>query len=61
LGPKTCLSTSPLILPSKQRTPHPSRGSTINYAAAFGTWSMTSGTSPLVARLNANVAWLWRH
>jgi hypothetical protein len=24
-------------------------------------WSMTSGTSPLVARPNASVAWLWRH
>jgi hypothetical protein len=41
--------------------PRPSRGSTINYAAAFGIWSMTSGISLLVARLNASVAWLWRH
>jgi hypothetical protein len=31
-----------------------------SYAAAFGIWSMTSGTSPLAARPNANVAWLWR-
>jgi hypothetical protein len=37
------------------------RGSAINCAAAFGTWSMTSGTSPLDARPNASVAWLWRH
>jgi hypothetical protein len=61
LGPKQRLNTSPLTLPSKQRTPRPSKGSTINYAAAFGTWSMTFGTSPLVARPNASVAWLWRH
>jgi hypothetical protein len=40
---------------------HPSRESVINCAAAFGTWSMTSGTSPLIARPNASVAWLWRH
>jgi hypothetical protein len=56
LGPKTCLSTSPLILPSKQRMPRPSRGSTINYATAFGIWSMTSGTSLLVAGPNASIA-----
>jgi hypothetical protein len=55
------LSTSPLILPLKQRMPRPSRGPAINYATAFGTWSMTSGTSPLVARPSASVAWLWRH
>jgi hypothetical protein len=61
LGPKTCLGTSPLILPSKQRTSRSNGGSTINYAAVFGIWSMTSGTSPLVARLNASVAWSWRH
>jgi hypothetical protein len=36
--------------------PCPNRRSTINYAAAFGIWSMASGTSPLVARLNASVA-----
>jgi hypothetical protein len=41
--------------------PCPSRGSTINCAAAFGTWSMTLGTSLLVARPNASVAWSWRH
>jgi hypothetical protein len=34
---------------------------TTSYAAAFGTWSMTSGTSLLAAGPNANVAWLWRH
>jgi hypothetical protein len=34
---------------------------TINCAAAFGTWSMTSGTSPLIARPSASVAWLWRY
>jgi hypothetical protein len=45
----------------KQRTPRPSRGPAINCAAASGTWSMTSGTSPLVARPSASVAWLWRH
>jgi hypothetical protein len=45
----------------KQRMPRPSREPAINYAAAFGTWSMTSGTSQLVARLSASVAWLWRH
>jgi hypothetical protein len=61
LGPKACLSTSPLILPLKQRTPRPSREPATNYAAAFGTWSMTSGTSPLIARPSASVAWLWRH
>jgi hypothetical protein len=26
--------------------------------AAFGIWSMISGTSPLIARPNASVAWL---
>jgi hypothetical protein len=26
----------------------------------FGTWSMDSGTSPLVVKPNASVAWLWR-
>jgi hypothetical protein len=36
--------------------PCPSRGSTINCAVAFGTWSMISGISPLVARPNASVA-----
>jgi hypothetical protein len=41
--------------------PRSSRGLAINCAAAFGTWSMTSGTSPLVARPSASVAWLWRH
>jgi hypothetical protein len=61
LGPKTCLSTSPLILPSKQRTLRLNRGPAINCAAAFGTCCMTSGTSPLVARPNASVAWIWRH
>jgi hypothetical protein len=40
--------------------PCPSRGSTINCAAAFDTWSMTSGTSLLVARPNASVALSWR-
>jgi hypothetical protein len=45
----------------KQRMLHPSRESAISCAAAFGTWSTTSGTSPLVARPNASVAWLWRH
>jgi hypothetical protein len=55
LGPKQRLNTSPLTLPPKQRMPRPSRGSTINYAAAFGIWSMTSGTSPLVARPNASL------
>jgi hypothetical protein len=35
-----------------------SRKIAINYAAAFGTWSMTSGTSQLVARPSASVAWL---
>ena len=60
LGPKKRLSTSPLTPPSKQRTPRQNRGSTTSYAAAFGIWSMTSGTSPLAARPNANVAWPWR-
>jgi hypothetical protein len=45
----------------KQRMLRPSRESAISCAAAFGTWSTTSGTSPLVARPNASVAWLWRH
>jgi hypothetical protein len=36
--------------------PRLSRGPTINCAAAFGTWSKTSGTSPLVARPSASVA-----
>jgi hypothetical protein len=57
LGPKTCLSTSPLIPLLKQRMLRPSRESAINCAAAFGTWSTTFGTSPLVARPNASVAW----
>jgi hypothetical protein len=61
LGPKTCPSTSPLIPLLKQRMPHPSRESAINCAVAFGTWSTTSGTSPLVARPSASVVWLWRH
>jgi hypothetical protein len=41
--------------------PRLNRDPTIDYAAAFGTWSTTSGTSPLAARLSASVAWLWRH
>jgi hypothetical protein len=45
----------------KQRMLRPSRKSAINCATAFGTWSMTSGTSPPVARPNASVAWLSRH
>jgi hypothetical protein len=45
----------------KQRMPRPSRKPAINCAAAFGTWSTTSETSPLVARPSASVAWLWRH
>jgi hypothetical protein len=45
----------------RQRMPRQSREPAINCAATFGTWSMTSGTSPLVARPNASVAWLWRH
>jgi hypothetical protein len=45
----------------KQRTPRLNREPAINCAAAFGTWSMTSGTSPLVAGPSASVAWLWRH
>jgi hypothetical protein len=61
LGPKQRLNTSPLTPPSKQRMPCPSRGSTINCASALGTWSLTSGTSLLVARPNASVAWSWRH
>jgi hypothetical protein len=56
-----CLSTSPPIPPSKQRTPRLNRGPTINYAAAFGTWSTASGTSPFVAKPSASAAWLWRH
>jgi hypothetical protein len=56
LGPKQRLNTSPLTPPSKQRMPCPSRGSIINCVAAFGTWSMISGISPLVARPNASVA-----
>jgi hypothetical protein len=55
------LSTSPPIPPLKQRRPRLNRGPAINCAAAFGTWSTVSGTSPLVARPNASVAWLWRH
>jgi hypothetical protein len=45
----------------KQRMPRLNREPAINCVAAFGTWSMTSGTSPLVARPSASVAWLWRH
>jgi hypothetical protein len=56
-----CPSTSPPIPPSKQRTLRLNRGPAINCAAAFGTWSTTSGTSPPVARPSASVAWLWRH
>jgi hypothetical protein len=56
-----CLSTSPLIPPSKQRTPRLNRGPAINCAAAFGTWSTALGTSPLVAKPNANAVWPWRH
>jgi hypothetical protein len=41
--------------------PRLNRGLAISCAAAFGTWSMASGTSPLVAKPNASVAWLWRH
>jgi hypothetical protein len=41
--------------------PRLNRGPTINCAIAFGTWSMASGTSPLVAKPNASAAWLWRH
>jgi hypothetical protein len=44
--------------PSKQRTPRLNSGPAINCAAAFGTWSTASGTSLLVARPNASVAWL---
>jgi hypothetical protein len=60
LGPKKRLSTSPLPPPPKQRTPRQNRGSVTIYAAAFGTWSMISETSPLAARPNANAAWPWR-
>jgi hypothetical protein len=56
-----CLSTSPPIPPSKQRMPRLNRGPAINCAAAFGTWSTASGTSPPVAKPSANVAWPWRH
>jgi hypothetical protein len=56
-----CLSTSPPIPPSKQRTLRLNRGPAINCAAAFGTWSTALGTSPLVAKPNASAAWLWRH
>jgi hypothetical protein len=45
----------------KQRMQRLSREPAINCAATFGTWSMTSGTSPLVARPSASVAWPWRH
>jgi hypothetical protein len=45
----------------KQRMPRSSREPAINCAAAFGAWSMTSGTSQLVVRPSASVAWLWRH
>jgi hypothetical protein len=41
--------------------PRLSRGPAINCAAAFGTWSTASGTSPPIAKPNASVAWLWRH
>jgi hypothetical protein len=58
LGPKTCLNTSLLILPLKERTPRQSKRSTTSYAAAFGIWSITSGISPLVARPNVSVAWI---
>jgi hypothetical protein len=40
----------------KQRMLRPSREPAINCAAAFGTWSTTSETSPFVARPNASVA-----
>jgi hypothetical protein len=60
LGPKKCLSTSPLTPPSKHKMPRQNRGSTTSYAAAFGIWSMISETSPLAARSNANAAWPWR-
>jgi hypothetical protein len=39
----------------EQRTSHQLR------RRVFGTWSTASGTSPLVARPNTSVAWLWRH
>jgi hypothetical protein len=58
LGPRTCLNMCHLIPPSKQRVPRLNRGPAIGCAAAFGTWSTTSGTSPLVARPSASVAWL---
>jgi hypothetical protein len=45
----------------KQRMPRLNREPAINCTAASGTWSMTSGTSQLVARPSASVAWLWRH
>jgi hypothetical protein len=61
LGETKRLNTSPLTPPSKQRTPRPSRRSTTSYTTASGIWSMTSRTSPLAARPNASVAWLWRH
>jgi hypothetical protein len=41
--------------------PRLNREPAINCTTAFGTWSMTTGTSPLVARPSASVAWLWRH
>jgi hypothetical protein len=41
--------------------PRLSREPAINCAASSGTWSMISGTSQLVARPSASVAWLWRH
>jgi hypothetical protein len=61
LGLKKRLNTSPLTPPLKRRTPRQSRGPTTSYAAVYGTWSMTSGTSLLAARPNVIVAWLWRH
>jgi hypothetical protein len=45
----------------KQRMPRLNREPAISCAAVFGTWSMTSETSSLVARPSASVAWLWRH
>jgi hypothetical protein len=54
------LSTSPPTPPLKQRMPRLSRGPFISCAAVPGTWSVTSGTCPSVAKPSASVAWRWK-
>jgi hypothetical protein len=53
---KKSLSTSAPTPRLKKKTLRMNRGPTINYAVAFGIWSMTCGTSPHVVVPNANAA-----